>query len=187
MTKGYVASRNRTLQHLYDNNISDNIFLSGDSHQNWVSDLAWLGTKPYDAATGSGAIGVEFAGTAVTSSGSSGTIAAVQKATKTKVDNNPELQWQEGYYRGYFHLSIKKSKIDAQFFGSPSVATRNGWDLPLANFTVLAGDDHLQRPVGGGRVEAGSLKGGKTVGTNVTLDTNGWKWETVGFEKMFVI
>ncbi|KAK3489867.1 PhoD-like phosphatase-domain-containing protein [Neurospora crassa] len=184
---GYVASRNRTLQHLYDNNISDNIFLSGDSHQNWVSDLAWLGTKPYDAATGSGAIGVEFAGTAVTSSGSSGTIATVQKATKTKVDNNPELQWQEGYYRGYFHLSIKKSKIDAQFFGSPSVATRNGWDLPLANFTVLAGDGHLQRPVGGGRVEAGSLKGGKTAGTNVTLDTNGWKWETVGFEKMFVI
>lgn len=183
---GYVASRNRTLRHLYDNNISNNIFLSGDSHQNWVSDLAWLGTKPYDATTGSGAIGVEFAGTAVTSSGASGDIATVQKATKSKVDSNPELQWQEGYYRGYFHLSIKKSKIDAQFFGSPSVATRNGWDLPLANFTVLAGDNHLQRPVGGGNVEAGSLKGGKTVGTNVTLDTNEWKWEKVGFEKMFV-
>lgn len=110
----------------------------------------------------------------------------MQKATKSKVDSNPELQWQEGYYRGYFQLSIQKSKIDAQFFGSPSVATRNGWDLPLANFTVLAGDNHLQRPVGGGKVEAGSLKGGKTVGTNVTLDTNAWKWAKVGFEQMFV-
>lgn len=35
--QGYVASRNRTLKHLYDNGITDNIFLSGDSHQNWVS------------------------------------------------------------------------------------------------------------------------------------------------------
>ncbi|KAK3948093.1 PhoD-like phosphatase-domain-containing protein [Pseudoneurospora amorphoporcata] len=183
---GYVASRNRTLQHLYDNGITDNIFLSGDSHQNWVSDLAWLGTKPYDGTTGSGAIGVEFAGTGVTSSGPKGNIATIQKGTKTKVDSNPELQWQEGYYRGYFHLSIQKSKIDAQFFGSPSVATRNGWDLPLANFTVLAGDNHLQRPVGGGKVEAGTLKGGETVGTNVTLDTNAWKWQKVGFEKMYV-
>lgn len=34
--KGYVANRNRTLEHLYDNDIGNNIFLAGDSHQNWV-------------------------------------------------------------------------------------------------------------------------------------------------------
>ncbi|TQS33901.1 hypothetical protein Golomagni_05739 [Golovinomyces magnicellulatus] len=33
---GYIANRNRTLQHIYDNNIGNNIFLAGDSHQNWV-------------------------------------------------------------------------------------------------------------------------------------------------------
>ncbi|PKS10107.1 hypothetical protein jhhlp_001857 [Lomentospora prolificans] len=32
---GYIANRNRTLKHLYDNNIGNNIFLAGDSHQNW--------------------------------------------------------------------------------------------------------------------------------------------------------
>jgi alkaline phosphatase D len=37
--KGYVANRNRTLEHLYDNEIGNNIFLAGDSHQNWVSFL----------------------------------------------------------------------------------------------------------------------------------------------------
>ncbi|EQK97550.1 Alkaline phosphatase D-related protein [Ophiocordyceps sinensis CO18] len=63
---GYMANRNRTLQHIYDNEIGNNIFLAGDSHQNWVSDLVWLGTKEYDKETGSGAVGVEFAGTAGT-------------------------------------------------------------------------------------------------------------------------
>ena len=35
-SQGYVANRNRTLKHLYDNHIGNNVFLSGDSHQNWV-------------------------------------------------------------------------------------------------------------------------------------------------------
>lgn len=38
--QGYIANRNRTLQHMYDNNIKNNIFLAGDSHQNWVRRLA---------------------------------------------------------------------------------------------------------------------------------------------------
>lgn len=33
----YIANRNRTLKHMYDNEIDNNIFLAGDSHQNWVS------------------------------------------------------------------------------------------------------------------------------------------------------
>lgn len=40
-----------------------------------VSDLVWLGEKPYDPTTGEGAVGVELAGTAVSSSGVTGTIA----------------------------------------------------------------------------------------------------------------
>jgi hypothetical protein len=40
--KGYVANRNRTLEHLYDNDIGNNIFLAGDSHQNWVCIIANL-------------------------------------------------------------------------------------------------------------------------------------------------
>ena len=35
-----ASNRNRVLDHLYTNNISNTIILSGDSHANWVSDLA---------------------------------------------------------------------------------------------------------------------------------------------------
>ncbi|KAL2255878.1 hypothetical protein VTK26DRAFT_2549 [Humicola hyalothermophila] len=183
---GYIANRNRTLQHLYENGIGNNIFLAGDSHQNWVSDVTWLGKEPYDSRTGEGSIGVEFAGTAVSSSGPGGLIDASIERARKQVEANEVLQWQEGYYRGYFVLSIRHNEVTAQFFGSPSVATRNAWELPLANFTVLAGENHLLRPVAGGGVEAGFLRGGKTTGTNVTLDTSKGVWDIVGFEEMYI-
>jgi alkaline phosphatase D len=64
---GYMANKNRTLNHLYKNDIGNNIFLSGDSHASWVTDLVWNDEKPYNPRTGEGAIGVEFGGSAVTS------------------------------------------------------------------------------------------------------------------------
>ena len=56
---GYQGNRNRTFQTLYENNIGNNIVVSGDSHANWVSDLIWLDDHSYEPATGSGSIGVE--------------------------------------------------------------------------------------------------------------------------------
>jgi alkaline phosphatase D len=114
---GYVANRNRTLKHLYDNKIGNNIFLAGDSHQNWVSDLTWLGQESYNPTTGEGAVGVEFAGTAVTSSGQAGPILAAREKARAQVEANQVLQWQEGYYRGYFILTVGRKAVTAQYFG----------------------------------------------------------------------
>ncbi len=36
---GYQSNKNRTFAHLYDNKINNTIFLGGDSHASWVSDL----------------------------------------------------------------------------------------------------------------------------------------------------
>lgn len=49
---GYQANKNRTLNHLYSNKINNTIFLAGDSHMSWVSDLVWLDEHPYDPSTG---------------------------------------------------------------------------------------------------------------------------------------
>ncbi|KAH6616946.1 PhoD-like phosphatase-domain-containing protein [Chaetomium tenue] len=184
--QGYLANRNRTLKHLYDNKIGNNVFLAGDSHQNWVSDVTWLGKADYDSKTGEGSVGVEFAGTAVSSSGQSGPILAAREKARALVKAHEVLQWQEGYYRGYYVLQVRKEGVTAQYFGSPSVATPNAWDLPLANFTVASGKNHLSRPIGGGNVEAGFVRGGTTTGTNVTLNTETGKWDTIGFENMFI-
>ncbi|KAI1300350.1 alkaline phosphatase-like protein [Xylaria venustula] len=183
---GYSANRNRTLKHLYDNKIGNNVFLAGDSHQNWVSDLVRLDEKEYDPTTGQGSIGVEFAGTAVSSTGEDAPIVPARLESQYRLGNNSQLQWQDGYYRGYISLSVKQESVEARFYGSPSVASRNSWDLPLANFTVLSGENKLSRPVGGGSVESGALRGGKTNPTNLTLNTDTGEWDVVGYDQMYI-
>lgn len=151
-----------------------------------MSDLAWVGNKDYDPKTGSGSIGVEFAGTAVSSSGKSGPIEPTAgDFARELLSLNDEMQWQEGYYRGYFNLRVSPERVLAQFYGSPSIATRNPWDLPLANFTVTAEKGYLERPIAGGKVETGALRGGDVEHTNLTLNTETGKWEVIGFDKMY--
>lgn len=82
-----------------------------------MSDLVWLGEKEYDPATGAGSIGVEFAGTAVSSSGFGGTIASANKKSAGVVRDSPELMWSEGYYRGYYELHVKKDEVRAEYYG----------------------------------------------------------------------
>ncbi|KAI1089946.1 PhoD-like phosphatase-domain-containing protein [Rostrohypoxylon terebratum] len=181
---GYQANRNRTFHTIYENNIGNNIFLAGDSHASWVSDLVWLDEHPYDSATGSGSMGVEFAGSAVSSPSPAGqniTIDAAMAYSEWLTAANAELQWQDLYYRGYYELCISHEKVDASFFGIPTTTLRSGYEIPLANFTVFAGENKLHRTDGSpavGTVEAGSLKGGTPTHSNLTYDTEAKKWFT---------
>ncbi|KAI2783279.1 phosphodiesterase/alkaline phosphatase D precursor [Daldinia loculata] len=179
---GYQANRNRTFKTLYENNIGNNVFLAGDSHASWVSDLVWLDEHPYDPVTGSGSMGVEFAGSAVSSPspiGQNVTLDAAIALSEWLTTANKELQWQDLYYRGYYELSISHEKVDAAFFGVPTTTLRNGYEIPLANFTVLTGENRLHRTNGSpavGNVEAGSLKGGTVKRSNLTYDTETGRW-----------
>lgn len=169
---GYQANRNRTFQTLYDHNIGNNIVVSGDSHANWVSDLIWLDEHEYDPSTGKGSIGVEFAGTAVSSPSPYGqniSIAQANGNSSLLTKYNRELQWSELYYRGYFELHIGQDAVKAAYFGMPTIINRNPNEISLANFTVLNGANALSRDEG--VVENGAYKLGKTVQTNITNNT----------------
>jgi alkaline phosphatase D len=172
------ANRNRTYQVLYDNNIGNNIMISGDSHANWVSDLVWLDEHPYDPHTGNGSIGVEFAGAAVSSPSPAGqniSIAASRVGSEWLVEHNRELQWSELYYRGYFELAISKEAVNAKYFGMPTIVDRNSHEIPLANFTVMSGENKLHRTGGtvvSKPVENGAVKFGQVKQTNITNSTD---------------
>ncbi|KAH9484338.1 Alkaline phosphatase D [Psilocybe cubensis] len=159
---GYRANRARVLDHLYNNKISNTIILSGDSHANWVSDLAHPNdTVTYNPTTGAGAIGVEFAGTAVTSGSAFGSGITPEKAdviSRTLVDVNADLQWSEGSYRGFFTLSIDSDHLNATYYAMRNVSFANLDGFASAQFTVKAGQNRLSRPVAGGSVNAGVLK-----------------------------
>ncbi|KAL4879874.1 PhoD-like phosphatase-domain-containing protein [Aspergillus karnatakaensis] len=182
----YRANQNRTLKHMYENEIVNNINIAGDTHVNWVSDMIWEGRKEYNNETGAGAVGVEFAGTAVSSSGFSTSSLEAAERTANTYSVNPELKWVEGYYRGYFELHLRQDEAEARYFGCPTVSTRNSWEVPLANWTVRHSESHLQRPLAGGEVEAGYLQVGELRHGNVSLNTETGEWDVVSFDKMFI-
>ena len=81
-------------------------------------------------------------------------------------------------------MSIGYDAVEASFFGLPSIATRNGYEISLANFTVKSGENRLSRTKGvvaGGVVQSGSLKFGKTVASNPTFDTVTGKYVSGNF------
>ncbi|KAK6354597.1 hypothetical protein TWF696_003739 [Orbilia brochopaga] len=167
---GYIATRNRTLHHLYSNDIKNNVFLAGDSHSAWVSDLVWLNsTDPhpipseadYDPFSGRGAIGVEFGGTAVSSPSGLGWNATREQAqfrSDYAVEINPSLQWAEMFHRGYTEVELSHEVAKASFFGVPDIWTRNDVEVKLAEFECYRDENKVRRPIGGSTVKYGSVK-----------------------------
>ncbi|KAF7363373.1 Alkaline phosphatase D [Mycena sanguinolenta] len=169
---GYRANRQRILDNLYRNKITNTIILSGDSHANWVSDLAHPNdTTTYNPLTGEGAIGVEFAGTAVTSPSSFGTNAppsATDPISALFVAENADLQWSEGSFRGFFTLTIDSKEVNATYYAMSDITTPNLEGFVSAVFNVKQGQNKLTRPVAGGTVAAGVLKPTNGTATNST-------------------
>ena len=78
----------------------------------------------YDPVTGTGALGVEFAGTAVTSGSSFGSLAppAADNRSAILVAANAPLQWSEGYYRGFFTLTISPEWMNATYYAMRNIS-----------------------------------------------------------------
>ncbi|XP_006457006.1 hypothetical protein AGABI2DRAFT_154430 [Agaricus bisporus var. bisporus H97] len=145
----YRANRNRILDQLYKERIDNAVILSGDSHANWVSDLA--------------PVGVEFAGTGVTSTSGSfvpGTVQSAANVSAGFVGENIDLQWSEGFFRGFFSLDVTPEHLSATYYSMRNVTFRNSDGFVSAKFSVKAGDNHLTRPVADGKVLSGALKNG---------------------------
>ena len=84
-------------------------------------------TANYDPATGEGALGVEFAGTAVTSTSAFG--AGIAPAAADKISTalvaapgNEQLQWSEGSYRGFFTLELTPKTVNATYYAMRNVS-----------------------------------------------------------------
>ncbi|KAI0065426.1 hypothetical protein BV25DRAFT_1913479 [Artomyces pyxidatus] len=159
---GYRGNRQRVLDHLKQGKIDNTIIVSGDSHANWASDLAHPNdTTTYNAATGEGGLGVEFAGTAVTSGSPYGTgilPEAANNISRVLVDVNYDLQWSELSYRGFFTLTINPSTLTATYYAMNNISFPNLDGFASAVFVVENGANKITRPVAGGKVNAGVLK-----------------------------
>ncbi|KAE8211680.1 hypothetical protein CF327_g4592 [Tilletia walkeri] len=177
---GYNANRRRLFKTIRDNNVQNTIFLSGDSHAAWSSDLLeaeLLNSTAYDPVTGKGSIAVEFAGTGVTSPPSYGqgkTSAQYVDRAKLYTQVNRGLQFAEGELRGYFTVEINPFQATAKFWGTPDILTQNTNETLIVQLDVKAGQNHLSRPLNGGKnVTYGALQS-KVVKYNTTSANRGW-------------
>jgi alkaline phosphatase D len=104
---GYPAERARLMDFIATSKPRNPIVLSGDSHTNLVSDLKADFNKSHSAV-----VGVEFAGTSISSSGS--TIEG-QKAAEADVAAQPHLKWFEGTKRGYVSCTVERGQWRSDF------------------------------------------------------------------------
>jgi hypothetical protein len=70
----------------------------------------------------------------VSSTGFGGTIESANEESRGLVRDNRELQWNEGYYRGYYELQVSPERIDASYFGKCSRES-NLWTSHVLQFT----------------------------------------------------
>lgn len=166
---------------IVENKIDNTIFLAGDSHAAWVFDAVYEryenDTEAYDPKTGQGALGVEFAGTAVTSPSSYGKLSKKEYQSKAEsyVKTNRNLQFAEGAHRGYFDLALSQNEAVASFWGIANNNVSDSSQELLASFHVARGANRLTRPINGGKeAKSGAVQ-------QVVVDYDKQKWNGTAF------
>lgn len=124
---GYRPARERLYRHLIDNNIANNVVLTGDIHSSWCSDLT---LNPWDAAaynpqTGKGVIGAEFVCPAVTSPGPipDPTTAATVAAQLRFV--SPHMKYIDLFRRGYGVLDLNSERAQCEIYHVATVDAKS--------------------------------------------------------------
>ena len=82
-------------------------------------------TITYDSATGHGAVGVEFGGTAVSSPSPFGAGIApgpADEISQQLVAINTDLQWSEASYRGFFTLQVSVDNVTATYYAMKNLS-----------------------------------------------------------------
>lgn len=105
---GYPAERDRVLNHIMTNNISNVVVLTGDIHSSWANDLPLSG---YNSATGANSAGVEFVAPSVTSPGISipAGAAAIQLS-------NSHIKYADLSLHGFVLLTVTSTKAQADWY-----------------------------------------------------------------------
>jgi alkaline phosphatase D len=109
---GYPAARQRLLQLLGDLSNKDTVVLTGDVHSSWAMNLV-LDASKYDAATGRGAVAVEFIAPGITSPG---TDRASAESLQPMLLDVPHVKYVNLWQRGYMLLDVNTERVHADWY-----------------------------------------------------------------------
>jgi alkaline phosphatase D len=142
---GYAPARARLLNHLRDNNIKNNVVLTGDIHSTWCADLT---LNPWDSAsynpqTGKGVLGAEFVCPAVSSPGpvpgAAGDVVAGQLRQVS-----PHLKYINLNRRGYGVLDLTHEAATCEIYHVETVDAKSDQEQ-LASVMVSEVGNNLVR------------------------------------------
>lgn len=145
---GYRPSRERLFRHLIDNNINNNVVLTGDIHSSWCSDLT---LNPWDAATynpqtGAGVVGAEFVCPAVSSPGPVPAAAADVVAGQLRFVS-PHMKYINLSRRGYGVLDLNHERAQCEIYHVATVDAKSDQES-LATVMVSEVGNNLVRSEG---------------------------------------
>jgi alkaline phosphatase D len=140
---GYRAARGRVFDMIGRAKIDNLCVLTGDVHSSWAYDLPRDPFKGYDKASGKGSLGVEFAGTSVTSPSNLGVTPEGKKQQATMLATRPHLHYADGSYRGYFVVDLTSERLQADFYGVATVEERTTKERFVKGFITESGRNHL--------------------------------------------
>ncbi|MDX2002687.1 MAG: alkaline phosphatase D family protein [Chitinophagales bacterium] len=143
---GFPEERAAILGHLKENNIQNNVVLSGDMHMSFAENIPLdpLDRKTYDRSTGKGSIAVEFLPTSI----SRGNFdeqgippAFIPTAQEISNSVNPHHVYTEFSKHGYGILDIRSERCVAEFWYVPKleISSKQSFGVGLK---VENGNDH---------------------------------------------
>ncbi len=138
---GYRAARSRVFDMIERAKVGNLAVLTGDVHSSWAYDLPRDPFAGYDKASGKGSMGVEFAGTSVSSPSNVGSEGEAQLAALR--DARPHLHYVDGRYRGYFVLDLTRERLQADFYAVATILDRNTKERFEKGFVTETGRNHL--------------------------------------------
>ena len=126
---GYQADRNRLLNFIGDNRISNVVVLTGDIHSSWAHELTIDPNNPQVYTPGiaglvesTGSLGVEYVVPSVTSPGFE-MVPTFPTTNEAVLVPNPQLKYFEGTQRGYCILDITPTRLQCEWYYVPQIAT----------------------------------------------------------------
>ena len=128
---GYDGARNRLLQFLADNNISNPVVLTGDIHTNWANNLH----VDFDRADQSPVVATEFVGTSISSGGDG---SETRRDTDSVYAENPFVKFYNAE-RGYVSCEVTPDEWKSDYKVVEYVTRPGAPCLTRASFRVEAG------------------------------------------------
>ena len=140
---GYQASRERVFDMIEQLKVNNLAVLTGDIHSSWAYDLPRRPFDGYDKKSGKGSLGVELAGTSISSPSNIGVGPDGAKQLAGYVAARPHLHYVDGRYRGYFILDLTRQRLQADFYAVATVQERSTKERFEKGFITESGRNHL--------------------------------------------